>query len=247
MTQPIQTDMAGNEQTQDVRVHPPADLGFVSRYLEYILVALLAIVVAIGLAAWARGQHSSSTDGAAATSDATSAAKPCAASGFGPASRKEGTCSTRGAQLTFVNGHKPLVLPGVAVQLDSAVVLTATSPSGRARDRSRVVVRVHFTNKSKSPLTPGPDPVYLVVGRAKVDPDPVAERRPGGLDTRSPLAPGATRSGLLHFELADGQTTAFTKSGGQLGIRLAGATGGKQAVGVIRFSATSVKPAPAGG
>ena len=90
----------------------------------------------------------------------------------------------------------------VRVQVLSAVLLPATTRSGRSRRRARLTLRVRLTNASSTRLAAS-DPVFISGGK-RIRADPAAEAAAGAL--LAPLDAGASATGELRFEAAGAVT-----------------------------------------
>jgi hypothetical protein len=109
---------------------------------------------------------------------------------------------TSPAQQTKTQGTAIFGSDKYPIRVTSASLLSATSPSGRARKRARLVARVKVTNRGTKPLRwPRPK---LISGKDRVPVDPNANGPAGAL--LKPLAPGATAAGELRFETAGNVT-----------------------------------------
>jgi hypothetical protein len=86
------------------------------------------------------------------------------------------------------------------------VLYPASTPSGRAQRRARVVVRVRVTNRSTSTISA--QVPRLLVGTRTVRNDPRAADAAGAL--LRPLRPAASASGELRFETIGTVTEALT-------------------------------------
>jgi hypothetical protein len=150
-------------------------------------------------------------------------------------------CTTATARLTLVPQQTELALPGLRARLLSISTVTATSASGRARNRMRVVARLRVRNRGDRPLFGGAGAnfVYLTFGRRHVNEDHHTWQLAGAFNQGKAIPPGATRTGVLHFELAGSDSTYLQQHGAaQIGVRPSETPGaqGKVPVGVIRFN-----------
>ena len=235
----------------------------VNRSRELVLEVVLALVVALALgvalaAATAndapdieRGQASSRAGSTTATTttqtEAERAEEPrpptCAEAGVGPTSRRETTCSTTNAILTFVNGSERLRLDAGTARVASVRAYEAATPAGRQRNRMRVVVLLEVTARDETLFEAAAEesPVYLNVGGTRVDPDSNWSGT-SRFAIDEPLRPGESRRGHLRFELAGAETEAFTTNGAQLALRLSAAE--PVEVGIVRLSAVEPVPLP---
>jgi hypothetical protein len=178
----------------------------------------------------------------------TAATAPAAAPPARPCARVNTTgstiavaCTTASARLTIVPQRLELPLPGVRARLLSVETVPATSPSGRARNRLRVVVRLRIQNRGDKPIFGGETGkfIYLSLGTRHIAEDHHVWTQTGAFRQNKPIAPGASRTGIMHFELAGKDTIRLRqRGGGQLGIRPTETPNdqGKVPVGVIRFS-----------
>ena len=108
---------------------------------------------------------------------------------------------------------KPALVP--RVQVLSAVLLEASTASGRDRRRARVSIRVRVTNRGAETLDLE-DP-QLLVGDDRVSADPRAADGAGTL--LKPLASDASATGKLRFETTRAVTERLTTEGSaRLGI-----------------------------
>ena len=159
----------------------------------------------------------------------------CRAAGITAASRRELTCATSSATLTFVNSPHELRLDGLRARVSGVLAWRASTPSGRARNRLRVAAAVEaeaigeataFTSQQRA--------VYLAIGD-RIVPADRAHRGKGSFSLTDSLAPGFVRRGEIRFELAGEETTRFLERGGQVAMRPFAAEGGKQAIGITRI------------
>jgi hypothetical protein len=114
---------------------------------------------------------------------------------------------------------------GLELRATRAVATPATTPSGRARERMRVAVRLRVRNTGgrRVVLDRGHRRIYLAAGGATVAHDPAAERLPGALAHARGLAPGATATGELRFETAGAVTRRLREARrADVGVRLPG-------------------------
>jgi len=113
---------------------------------------------------------------------------------------------------------KPERTDGVRIQVLSADLLRAATPSGRRRNRARLTVHVRITNQGARVIT-NIDPV--LIARARVRPDPRTRNTTGSL--LRPVPPGFTAGGTLRFETG-GASTARLATTLRAQLRIAGAT-----------------------
>jgi hypothetical protein len=168
---------------------------FLDKYLEYILVVLLAGLAAAGVAAYA-ADHSGSSSGTAGVRDCQGSAAAPVAPGGG-----EGTCRSSGTVYTIVRSRHPLRLPGVTVRVQRAAAFAAATPAGRGRGRSRVAVKLDIANTGTSPLPVSALRPTLQLDTNAVPPDPAAAKLPGGLPLNASIKPGTDLQGIVRFEL----------------------------------------------
>ena len=177
--------------------------------LKFVAVVVAAGVVGagvgVGLAALTGGeddpspapQASSSAPGTATSSTPTTSTTPVL-----------GTTPTRETAPA-----KPALVP--RVQVLSAVLLEASTASGRDRRRARVSIRVRVTNRGAETLDLE-DP-QLLAGNDRVSADPRAANGAGTL--LKPLASDASATGKLRFETTGAVTERLTTEGSaRLGI-----------------------------
>jgi len=222
---------------------PHADLppmGFLSRYLEYLLVLLVAAVAGAGLAYASSRDDDDEERAAPPRTTSTQAAVPtCQEAGITPGSTKSGTCRTRAATLTIVRQNETLRLADGTVRVLAAEALRATTPGGRARNRMRITLRLRVANEGKEPLalSEGERRIYLAAAGERVDPDTNAAREiQGALDPAEPIEPGGVATGTVRFELA-GKVTAdvLRARTAQLGVAVT-----EDRIGVVRLRFTEV-------
>ncbi len=144
--------------------------------------------------------------------------------------------ATRRAQLRIAGETVPLTLslrpppePGpesrppvpveeVRVDVVSAVVQPAATPSGRRRKRARVTVQLRLANQGESTIA-NVQPALLA--RTRVNPDPRADDTTGSL--LEPIPPGSTAAGALRFETAAAVTDRLLATR-RAQLRIAGET-----------------------
>ncbi|WP_205696675.1 hypothetical protein [Conexibacter sp. SYSU D00693] len=100
----------------------------------------------------------------------------------------------------------------LVASLRGAALIPATSASGRARDRLRVVVRVRLRNAGTAPVEVA-DTFRLAFSGRQLRPDPGAQGQAGVVSLRSPLSPAGMREGELRFELSGATSRALTDGG----------------------------------
>ena len=175
-----------------------------------------------------------------ATPGQPAAAAPCASIDTATATETV-ACTTATARLTIVPQGLELPLPGLRARVLAIQSIPATSASGKARHRVRLVVRLRARNVGDQPLFGGDQAgfVYLVLGKHKIGEDRHVWPLPVSFKQNQAIAPGETRTGVLRFEIggADGEYLQRERAG-QIGIRPTDqpGAGGKVPVGVIRFS-----------
>lgn len=139
-----------------------------------------------------------------------------------PAKQRTSTTRTSTAAKT-VTATTPAPPPAanakVRVQIVTAFLQPASTASGRRRKRARISIHVRVINKGKHQIARA-NPV-LLIGAARLHPDPAAKDTTGTL-LKSILV-GETAGGRLRFETAGAPTTAVTKSL-QAHLRIAGRT-----------------------
>jgi hypothetical protein len=96
---------------------------------------------------------------------------------------------------------RPAPAKTVRVQIMSAILQRAGTPSGRRRDRARLSLHVRVTNDLPSRVR---DLNPILLARQRVPPDPHARDTTGSL--LRPIMPGATAGGRLRFETAGSVT-----------------------------------------
>lgn len=118
------------------------------------------------------------------------------------------------------SSSSPAPVPAEAARVDilSATVQPAGTPSGQRRKRARVTVYLQVTNQRGSTIT-NLEPVLLA--GARVLPDPNATYTTGSL--LEPVPPGTTATGTLRFETA-GAVTDRVLATRRAQLHIAGAT-----------------------
>ena len=189
-----------------------------------VLQVLAAAAVAAGagsLAARAANDSSETTTIPATAGDRAASGVPtCRELGVDAESRREVTCATATAVLTFVNGAHRVEMPGFAGRARSVKAFEAATEEGRARRRMRVAVALEASATGDRPvLGPGDEPaVYLSIGGNRQEPDG-SFREQEAFDLESAVPAGETRRGEVRFELAGEQSERFLEEGGQLALR----------------------------
>ena len=161
----------------------------------------------------------------------------CRDAGIAAGSTLEGTCTTSHALITVGNQGTLLTVPGLTARANDATVTEATTPSGKARHRIRVSVDFTLRNTGSEPLFGlGRDPqLRLTIGNAQARPDGAVMTQKGAFTTHTSLAPNATRTGFLHFELAGATSQAFQRAAGSLGLTVSGPGAKTARLAVIRI------------
>ena len=187
---------------------------FVSRNLEYLLLAVLAILGAVAVAVTiGKGGPTSATSATTATPAAESRGEaggktpPCQDL---PAEPRPATCRTRTARLTIGAVGDLFVLPDTTVRLTGADAVRASTPEGRQRRRMRVTVTVALENTGTQAFSPMDDErsIYLAVAGRRIAPDAAADDLEGALALDEQIEPGETGRGTVRFELAGTDTDA---------------------------------------
>jgi hypothetical protein len=212
---------------------------FVSRHLEYLLLALLALAAAAVVVVADRDndqpalRRSATPERERAAPDRRPSGIPtCGEARITPASDRTGTCRTSSSLLTIVNDDDLLRVGALRLRVRGATTLRATTPSGRARDRMRLTLDVELTNGGSEPyaLLEGEHSIYVAALGQRVEPDPNAASAAGAFAIDAPVAPRETRAGTLRFELAGGVTRSIVRDAtAQLGLRVA-----DDRIGVVR-------------
>jgi len=183
-----------------VRMTPDAMIRALLKFVAVVVAAgAVGAGVGIGLAALTGGE------------DDPSPAPQAASSAPGTATSSTPTTSTTPTRETAP--AKPALVP--RVQVLSAVLLEASTASGRDRRRARVSIRVRVTNRGAETLDLE-DP-QLLAGDDRVSADPRAADGAGTL--LKPLASDASATGKLRFETTGAVTERLTTEGSaRLGI-----------------------------
>jgi len=167
----------------------------------------LAVLIAAGALAFGAGLVAAGQGGGGNGQPQATAATP----GRGPVPRTapalpscralagaDGICRTSSsAVLVVTHGDNALTMGPVRTRALSVIRVLPTTAKGQAERRLRVVVALAIANVGAHPTAP--PAIHLDGGLA---PDPRASARPGALDLVAPLAPGATRTGTVSFELS---------------------------------------------
>lgn len=168
--------------------------------------------------------------------DATSepaATETCADAGLVPTSRRSGTCLAGDKTLVIAGPGEPLTVGDLEIRVLGSTFIPASTPSGRARRRARVTMRLRVVNKGDEPVPPNADGkrIYLTSAGQRVDADRAALRREGALRGDLPLGPGDASTGTLRFEIAGGFTDRARR---EKRLDVGVDTGSPDRVGVIR-------------
>jgi hypothetical protein len=81
------------------------------------------------------------------------------------------------------------------VQIVSAFLQRATTPSGRSRNRARISIHVRVTNRGKTTIAKA---IPVLLAKQQVRPDPATRDTTGTL--LKSISPGETAGGRLRFE-----------------------------------------------
>jgi hypothetical protein len=207
------------------------------RAKEFFVTSVLACALG-GLVGYSMSDRPAAAIGEqAASANSSSEAPTCKSLGLTATSTREVTCRTRTALLTFVNDDHEIVVPGFSARVQSASAFEAATPEGRARQRMRVRLRlVVAVTAGRAALPPSTDDVvYLSIGGKVVKPDRSYRAR-DAFSLREPVKPGATRRGVIHFELSGDTSERFVRSGGQLALRPFPSSEGTQQIAIMRIS-----------
>jgi hypothetical protein len=174
------------------------------------LLKLLALVAVAGGAGAAIGMGLvalSDDEGLSAPSTATAQTAPAPTGAAAVAARTAATLATSPPVRVTTTTHGPPPAPAaVRLHILGAVLRPSGTPSGRRRQRARLVMRVRARNGGEKPVTLGAP--ILRVGRVRIRLDRAADLPRGRLGT---LAAGAARSVTLRYELSGDATPKVTR------------------------------------